>query len=469
MKRSGIVEVLLVVLCLAMTFTFTACGSSPAKTNDGSRQTASSTSTAAEKSQEPAASSSGENIEMTFMGWGQPSEQAIFQKMFDKFQAVHKNIKVKYINVDPTQFASKLATAIAGGNAPDVFYVTGADFMKYVKSSTLANLTPYLNTSSLYKPDDIWPSALNRWKSDGKVAGKGDQYALPKDVGPYPMVYNKTLMEKCGVTPPDANTIWTWDQFLDACKKMTRDENGDGKIDTFGCAFVPTEAAIWSHGGSWLSEDRTRVTIDTPEFIEGLQFLADITNKYHYAPNASENSSVSWWNRWLAGDIGIAGMGPWDQPTFWKELKFEWDIAQWPMDAKTGISRNWLGSMGIGIYSKGKHLKEAFDLACYLTLDPDGQRELYQMGQSVPNLMSMAKGEFLQMDKPPKSRSVFIDYIEKYSAPDISSGNVDNKWLDTFNQDVTQVLNGKISAAEWVKQEQPKLQKLYEEGGNVPN
>lgn len=415
-----------------------------------------------------ASSKKADSTELTFMGWGQPSEQAIFAQTFKKFEAANPNITVKYINVDPGQFGAKLSTMIAAGKAPDVFYVQGGDFMKYVKSGILANITPMLATSTAFKKDDVWSTAMARWTSDGKVSGKGDQYALPKDVGPYPMVYNKTLMKKCGVTPPDPKHPWTWDQFLSACKKMTKDTNGDGKLDTYGCAFIPNEAAIWSNGGSWLSKDKKKVTIDTPQFVKGLQLLSDITNKYHYAPNASENSASSWWNRWLAGNIGIAGMGPWDQPTFWTQLKFDWDIAQWPMDAKLKISKSWLGSMGIGVSAKTEHAKEAFDLASYITLDADAQRSLYQMGQSVPNLMSMAKGEFLKMAKGPKSRFVFLDYIEKYSAPDVGSGNIDNKWLDTFNQDLTQVTTGKVSPAAWVKTEQPKLQKLYEDGGNVP-
>ena len=406
--------------------------------------------------------------EMTFMGWGQPSEQAIFTKMIAKFEAQNPGIKVKYINVDPGQFPAKITTMIAARNVPDVFYVPQVLFGKFVKAKVLLNLSPILNKSHVFKKSDIWPQALTRWSYNGHVIGKGNVYALPKDLGPYPMVYNKTLMAACGITPPDPKIPWTWDQFMDAAKKMTKDTNGDGKNETFGVAFIPTEAAVWSHGGDWVSKDRKKITINSPGWVAGAQFSIDLTNKYHYAPNAQESATSSWWNRWLAGEIGIAGMGPWDQPTFWNQINFDWDIAPWPMDAKLKISRSWCGSMGIGVAAASAHKKEALDLAAYLTLDPDGQRELYQLGQSVPNIMSIAKGEFLKMDKAPKSRFVFNDYIEKYSAPDVAWGSIDTKWLDTLNQDWAEVANGKISVADWVVKEQPKLQKLYEEGGNIP-
>jgi len=149
-------RILLVLLCLVFAVSVLAgCGSKESgttQTPSGGNQTTTSGNQG----------KSDEKIEMTFMGWGQPSEQEIFQKMFNKFQDKNANITVKYINVDPGQFATKLSTAIAGGTAPDVFYVTGGDFMKYVKSNTLLNLSPYLDSASVFDKDDVWPQALIR-------------------------------------------------------------------------------------------------------------------------------------------------------------------------------------------------------------------------------------------------------------------------------------------------------------------
>ncbi len=406
---------------------------------------------------------------LTFMGWGQPSEVAIFNKMIAKFQTANPGIKVDYTSVDPAQFVTKLTTMVAANKAPDVFYVRDGEFIKFVRSSIIEDLTPFLDKArGDFSRENIWPQAIMRYSYDGRVVGKGKLYALPKDLGPYPMVYNKDLLSAAGVPFPDPDKPMSWDQFLDACKKLTKDTNGDGKIDQFGAAFIPMEAAVWSAGGNWLSADRTKVTIDTPEFIKGLQLYVDISLKYHYAPNAEESSASSWWERWLVGKVAFAGMGPWDQPTFWSTLKFDWDIAQWPMDARTGVSRNWLGSMGIAVSTKSANKQKAFELASFLTLDADGQRELYTMGQMVPNIISQATGEFLKFEKKPAHRKVFIDYIQKYSAPAAGWGCVDSRWLDTFFQDVAEVTSGKIGAAEWVKKEQPKIQKLYDEGGNAP-
>ena len=44
---------------------------------------------------------------------------------------------------------------------------------------------------------------------------------------------NKTLLAKEIIALPENN--WTWKDFLEICRKVTRDTNGDGILDQFGC------------------------------------------------------------------------------------------------------------------------------------------------------------------------------------------------------------------------------------------
>ena len=48
----------------------------------------------------------------------------------------------------------------------------------------------------------------------------------------YGLFYNKKLFEKAGLQPPK-----TWSEFVDTAKKLTKDTNGDGKIDQWGVAI----------------------------------------------------------------------------------------------------------------------------------------------------------------------------------------------------------------------------------------
>jgi len=52
---------------------------------------------------------------------------------------------------------------------------------------------------------------------------------------------------------------WTWAAFLDICKKLTRDTNNDGKMDTYAMtADLSTEildAIVSSNGATYVDKD----------------------------------------------------------------------------------------------------------------------------------------------------------------------------------------------------------------------
>ena len=66
----------------------------------------------------------------------------------------------------------------------------------YVNSNVLMNLTPYIEKNKDINLDNIWKYGVDLYRYDGKMAGQGDLYGMPKDVGPFALGYNKTLFEK---------------------------------------------------------------------------------------------------------------------------------------------------------------------------------------------------------------------------------------------------------------------------------
>jgi multiple sugar transport system substrate-binding protein len=431
-------------------------GNNAATGNNGTGNTG--TGNDGKTQEDPAA---GSDIE--FMGWGGDSEKAVFQKLIDSYMKKYPDRKVKYTVVPPGEYYQKLETLIAAKKTPDVFYAGGAKFNKLVSSDVLLNLEPMLGATSSVDPANVWKEALDRYRFDGNLVGSGDLYGFPKDVGPWAFAYNKTLFDQAGLPHPSAVAgEYTWDDMLEAAKKLTV-ANDRGKIDTFGVAGFSLESAVWANGGDWVDYSTGTITIDTPEFAEAMQFVADLSLVHKVSPSPDDEKAQNGYARFVAGKIGMFPMGPWDQPGFW-DLPFEWDIAAWPASPNTGKTATWLGSLGFVVSKNTKFPEASFELAAYLSLDEESQRENYTLGQAVPNLIDMAKGEFLAMDKAPQTRQVFLDIIEDYGIPTIETGSKDVKWLDTFWQDASQVWTGKVTAAQFLKEEQPKLQKLFDEG-----
>lgn len=450
------------MLMLLLVFALSACSGGSNGTNEG---TATSNPDASKPGQEASTGTDQkEPVTIEFMGHGNPNEKKIFEKLIASFEEKYPHVTVKYTSVPPGEYSQKMTTLISSGKVPDVFYVGGPEFYRFAEAGTLLNIQSYLDQTSLFNPDNVWKQAMDRYRFDGSKVGEGDLYGLPKDVGPWAFVYNKDLFDNAGVSYPSATAgEWTWDDMLEAAQKLTVDNNGDGKPEQYGVGAYSLESAVWGNGGEFIDYATGTVKVNEPAFYEAMQFVADLNLKYKVSPNQEAEQAMNAYTRFINGQLGMFAMGPWDQPAFW-ELPFDWDIAAWPASPNTGQTATWLGSMGFAVSAKSKHPQEAFDLAAFLSLDEQGQRENYQLGQAVPNLINMAEGEFKEMDKGPQTRQVFLDIIQDYGRPNVIAFSKDTQWMDTFNQNASKVWNGEMSAKDFTAQIQPKMQELYDKG-----
>ncbi len=404
-----------------------------------------------------------EQIEITFMGWGSPNEKEVYNMLIEKYEKDNPNVKVNYIVASASEYTIKLQSMVAGKNEPDVFYLPEGYLWQWAASGKIENLSEYIENSDIFDVENIWGKAgIDQYRFDGTQVGVGDIYALPKDVGPWATVYNKTLFEECGIPLPDQDEPWTWDEVIEYGQKMTKDTDGDNKIDQYGFGSFTLESAVWSNGGSWLDESKKTVTVDTPEFVEALQFVADLTNVYGICPTAEDEKSINAYTRWLNGDVGVYYAGPWDMAAY-RELEFEWDIMPTPVSSNTGDLATWLGTMGLAISSSSEYKQEAFDFACYLAFDKDGQQILSDQGQAVPSLVDMAKEILSDTNAVPSNQYEFVQILEDYGRVVESSVTYNTEWMSPFNIGLAEVMTGKKSAADFCKEVQPKMQALLDQ------
>lgn len=397
----------------------------------------------------------GGGTAISFMGWGGPSEQEIFKQMIADFEKANPGVKVQYNGVPSEDYLTKLQAMVAARTMPDAFYFPADAVMQWSDAGQVLDLTAYIENSGFFDVKNIWPAAINRYRYDGNLPGQGPVWALPKDVGPWALAYNKTLLQQKGVPLPDRDKPWTFDEFIRYGQMLT---GGSGANQTWAIGVYTLESAIWANGADWLDASKTKITINTPEFIEAMQWRADLINKHHIHMSPEDESSLGAYGRWLNGQLAFMPMGPWDQPAFW-ELPFEWDLMPWPA-GRSGKSATWLGSLGLAVSSQSKHPQEAFNLIAYFTVNESGQRTNYQMGQAVPNIISMAKDEFLQMNKAPANRQEFLDIIEDYGRRYPQEYTYDTEWWSTFNSESARVWLGEMSAEQFCREMQPKLQEL---------
>ena len=129
-------------------------------------------------------------VVLSFFGWGSAEEQENFQQLIDAFNEENEDIEAVYTGTDSGSYMNDLKNK--GKNLPDVFYMPDYEFMQWADSGKLLSLDSYVTQEGI---DSMWElsTEMYRYDRDSYTLGKGSLYGLPKDLGPYAIVYNKDL------------------------------------------------------------------------------------------------------------------------------------------------------------------------------------------------------------------------------------------------------------------------------------
>lgn len=404
---------------------------------------------------------------LTFMFRGGDDEKKAYQEAIDRFTE-DTGVKVKMIVTSADQYAQKLQAAVAGNKVPDVFYIEQASLQSYVSSGVLMDITDQVAEQGV-DLDNVWPYGVDSYRFDGTIQGtsEGKLYGLPKDIGPFAFGYNADMLEKAGIDRPDPDEPLTWDEWLEICKKLTQDTDDDGETDQWGTGLNVqwnSQAFVWSNGGDWTNEDHTQVTVDTPEFAEAIQFIADLTAD-GVTPNPEQAQTLDTYQRFMAGEIGFFPVGPWDMSAY-NELDFEYDLMPWPV-GKTGDPATWVGSLGIGVSNTTDLPEDAVKLATYLSTDETAQQTLVDANVQIPNRIDTAKEWAGEVEKDdavePKNRQEFLDIAEDYGRAMPASFTYGAEWYDELWVGIQPVLDGKQDAADYLAEVQPRMQELLDQ------
>ncbi|MCY8054423.1 sugar ABC transporter substrate-binding protein [Bacillus inaquosorum] len=277
-----------------------------------------------------------------------PEGTKLENEIFKAFEKENPGVNVEMVYAPYDKFNDKFLTMSAGGDQPDLVWIQPSAFGQLVSKNVLMDLS-----DKEINKDEYLPNILEMGQVDGK------QYALIRDAATFQMGYNKDMFDEAGVPYPSDD--WTWDDFLNAAKKLTKVEGG--KTVQFGIENYYTGEILVQNGGSYISQDGKTVTVDSPESIEAIQFGSDLINKYKVQPTSAQAQGMS--NLFLTGKAGMKLMGPWDWADTEKNVSFEWDVAPMPAGKAGNVSAASYLPIGIG---KGtKHPEEAFELLKFLS------------------------------------------------------------------------------------------------------
>ncbi|PRR83797.1 ABC transporter substrate-binding protein [Clostridium vincentii] len=155
---------------------------------------------------------------------------------------------------------AKTKSAFTAGEAPEVTIVEIASIQDFSKSGILENLTTFVDKDKM-DITDYQAGLMENSYVDDKL------YAIPY-LRSTPILYmNETLLKAAGLDPSGPKN---WTELEDYCKKLSK----DGTVGmTYPVNIWITEGFLAQAGGSILSDDNTKATVNSPEMIKGLEFL----------------------------------------------------------------------------------------------------------------------------------------------------------------------------------------------------
>ncbi|MBN9309609.1 sugar ABC transporter substrate-binding protein [Devosia sp.] len=215
-----------------------------------------------------AGSASAETITVATVNNG---DMIRMQKLTDDFTTKNPDIKVEWVTLEENVLRQRVTTDIATkGGQYDVLTIGTYEVPIWAKQGWLL---PLDNLGADYDVNDLLPAIRNGLSMDGKL------YAAPFYGESSMVMYRKDLMEKAGLTMPDAPT---WDFIRQAADKMTDKAAGISGICLRGKAGWGENMAFLtamsnSFGARWFDES-WKPQFDQPEWKDTLQFYVDMMN-----------------------------------------------------------------------------------------------------------------------------------------------------------------------------------------------
>ncbi len=226
-----------------------------------------SSSAAPAPSSEPA--QNNEPATITHWYWADNSDySATMQEMVADFNATNgKNITVvaEEYPWDGGAYSETIFTAAMGGGGPDTASWKLTATPLFTANNLLASLDGFIG--SWENKDEIEESLYDVMREAG---GSDSIYVMPWNTQVLYVYYRPSLFAQAGVEVPT-----TYEAFLEACKKLTMDTNGDGKTDVYGFGMrgakggqEPWGSFIWARGGNFENFASAEATAGMQDFID---------------------------------------------------------------------------------------------------------------------------------------------------------------------------------------------------------
>ncbi len=401
--------------------------------------------------------SQGKAIHVTlWQGVNPPPNRDVLQKLVDKFNQSHPDIQVDSLYVgQPDQQMPKILAAVVGNAPPDLLWYNPTIAGQLVELDALLPLDDMLETSPV--KGEIDPALFESMELKGKI------WSVPFATNNVGVFYRPSLFKAAGITQLPRN----WQELRQVAKKLTRDINGDKKIDQHGI-FLPLGKGeftvfiwlpfMWSGGGELVGGDsQNPAGIDLREnkgAIAALQFWRDLITDGSAILSGPERGFET--DALLAGKVAMQFTGPWTLGQF-KATGVDFDVFPIPVGERPATS---VGGENLFVFQTTlEREKAAFKFIEYVLSEEFQTEWAMETGYLPVNLKSRQSGKYQEFVKEQPAAKVFLEQAKYGRSRPIFSGY--NRVSENLGRALESVLLGKSSPKEALKASQQRLDLIF--------
>lgn len=326
------------------------------------------------------------------------AEIAVWKHLAEMVNEKYPNIFVKFESTAFQDYYNKMATQAATDN---LACIAGLQAQRAADYGTLfIDLTPYLENSEL-SVDQYEESIVSGLKRDGR------QLAIPYDLGPYVLYYNKTMFEEAGIEEPYPG--WTETEFLAAAQSLTDGNHygfvADGTPDT----WLPFVLSI---GGDYIENGEASLTNDT--VVEGFSWVTGLASDQGVAPSLPATGASNYpADQFRSGNAAMYVDGPWQLINTKNSVDFEVGLATIP--AFDGMSVTTMSGTGFGVTNSCDNPNAAFK-AISVIIGPEAQRYIAETGRGFPAFKAAQSGwyEVAGVDGAKETIDLALSTVDTY-------------------------------------------------------
>ncbi|MEV8407767.1 extracellular solute-binding protein [Streptomyces niveus] len=372
------------------------------------------------------------------------SEDKVFKKLAEDFEAKHKGVDVKYVNVPFGEAQNKFKNAAGSGSgAPDVIRSEVAWTPEF---ADLGYLAPLDGTAALKDEKDFVPQAAASTKYDGKT------YAVPQVIDSLGIFYNKKLFKDAGVEVPK-----TIDE-LKTVSKTIKDKTGKTGMYLRGDDAYWFLSFLYGEGGDLVDAKGKTVTVDSPAGVKAMEVVKDLVDS-----GAAKTDATDGWENMQAafkgGDVAMMINGPWAIADTYAgpQFKDKTNLGVAPVPAGSAGQGAPQGGHNLAVYAGSKNLDASYAFVEYMSSAESQAKittelNLLPTRTSVYSQPDVAKNEIVGFFKPvvdkaierpwiPETGSLFAPLVTEYTKV-LTGQTTPEKGVETTGDSYRKLLKG---------------------------